>query len=98
MKTKKKNDSICIQKEHQITIIATKNVFSRAKKILETEITIELSIKTTKISRSKKRQTDVYAAVVFILKKNQKKNIEVYHKSLTKKIIFFSHWKRLILF
>ena len=75
-KRKRENNSICIQKKYQITIIATKSVFSRIKKILEAEITIELSIKATKISRSKKRQTDVYAAIAFILKKNKKKTLK----------------------
>ena len=53
-----------------------------------------MSIKVTKISRSRKRQTNVYAAVVFILKKNQKKNIEIYHKSLTKRNYFFQLLKK----
>ena len=54
-----------------------------------------MSIKATKISRSKKRQTNVYAAVVFILKKNQKKNIEIYHKSLTEENYFFQSLKKI---
>ena len=53
-----------------------------------------MSIKATKISRSKKRQTDVYAAIVFILKKNQRKNIEIYYKLLTKENYFFQSLKK----
>ena len=72
-----------------------KKFFSRAKKIFETEIIIKLSIKATKILSSKKRQTDVYATAVFIFKKNQKKSIEIYHKSLTKKNYFFQSLKKI---
>ena len=75
-KRKKENNSICIQKKHQITKKMTKNVFSRTKRIFETEIIIELSIKATKISRLKKRQTNVYAAIAFILKKIKKKTLK----------------------
>ena len=95
MKTKKKNDSICIQKKYQIIIKATKIFFSRTKKIFETEIIIELSIKATKILSSRKRQIDVYITVVFILKKIKKKNIEIYYKSLTEKNYFFQSLKKI---
>ena len=54
-----------------------------------------MSIKATKILSSKKRQTDVYATTVFILKKNKKKNIEIYHKLLTKKNYFFQSLKKI---
>ena len=66
----------------------TKKIFSRAKKIFEIETIIELLIKIIKTSQSKKRQIDVYTTVVFILKQNQNKNIEMYHKSLIKKLFF----------
>ena len=69
-KRKRENDSICIQKKYQIIIKTTKKNFLRTKKIFKTEIIIELSIKSTKVLSSRKRQTDVYATAVFILKRN----------------------------
>ena len=51
----------------------TKNFFSRTKKIFENKTIIELLIKIMKKFRLKKGQTNVYATIVFILKKIKKR-------------------------
>ena len=83
---KGESDMMMIQNQHRVKIKMIKNSSVHFKKINNAALTIvaaaKLSVKTKILKASKRRQTNVYAEKARIIKKNQKQNISMIHKSL----------------